>query len=40
MPEVITDDRHLCIDREYIDTKKNNTSDFTNCNRVEYNKNN
>lgn len=39
MPEVIADDRHLCIDRLYIDTKKSNTDDFTYCARVEYNKN-
>ncbi|GJM17332.1 MAG: hypothetical protein DHS20C13_26590 [Thermodesulfobacteriota bacterium] len=39
MPEVVTDDRHMCFDRAYVDTKKGNSDDFTNCYRVEYNKN-
>ena len=38
MPEIIADDRNFCFDIDYINTKKANNDDFTNCGKIEYNK--
>lgn len=37
LPEIISDDRYICMDREYISTKAPTNISFDNCNRVDYN---